>query len=618
MGAVGLKVLICVSSSKGPPYTSQISGCDSAKHEVYTGAGLETGSAARQRQGEGETIHYSRQAGAERLIATGRATLAGFSLVAIWLDPSEPSNQAEVTYAILSGYVVYAVVLAAAVVRGHVPSGLLAILSHTFDLAIFSVIMFFSLGPSSPFFVFFVFSLVCATLRWQWKGAIWTSVAALTTVVGMSFYPTYLLHNPNFEMNRFIMRVVYLGVLGTLLGYAGVYEQARRRELSALAAWPHTLPDDLAGVARQSLEHAAHILNAPRVLLVWEGEEPWVYVSSWTGADFCFSREAPGTFGSLVAEPLAGKTFFCTDTKTAAPAVVYSSPQGLRKWHGVPLPASVQNRFGAKAVLALRIDENNFQGYLFALDKMRMTSDDLVLGGITAQGVISRFNHYYMLQQLRDTATADERVRLSRDLHDGLLQSLTGAALQLESAQRLVEADPGSARERILEIERLIEAEQRDLRIHIEHMRPSYPRQSNVIETLSDRVKELARQIERQWGIRVEMDLEAGVHLLSTALARHVYFILHESLINAARHARASSVQVKVSIVAGRLRIIVADDGCGFPFKGCHDHAALNDMNAGPVTLKERTALLGGKLRIDSSEAGSRLEIMLPLAEKGD
>jgi hypothetical protein len=114
-----------------------------------------------RRHAKDTAILYAQQARAERLIAIGRAILAGFSLVAIRLDPSEPSSHAGITYTVLSAYVVYAVVLAVVVLRAGALPGGFGILSHVFDMMIFSIIMSFTLGPGSPFFVFLYFRL-CA------------------------------------------------------------------------------------------------------------------------------------------------------------------------------------------------------------------------------------------------------------------------------------------------------------------------------------------------------------------------------------------------------------------------------------------------------------------------
>jgi signal transduction histidine kinase len=70
---------------------------------------------------------------------------------------------------------------------------------------------------------------------------------------------------------------------------------------------------------------------------------------------------------------------------------------------------------------------------------------------------------------------------------------------------------------------------------------------------------------------------------------------------------------VEVDAHDGRVIIMVADNGRGFSFQGRYDLAALTCMNMGPATLKERIASLGGTLSIESSPAGARLEIALPI-----
>jgi signal transduction histidine kinase len=57
------------------------------------------------------------------------------------------------------------------------------------------------------------------------------------------------------------------------------------------------------------------------------------------------------------------------------------------------------------------------------------------------------------------------------------------------------------------------------------------------------------------------------------------------------------------------------DDGCGFPFRGTYDLRALNEMNAGPLTLRERVAGLKGDLHLRSSDSGTGLLIRLPSAK---
>jgi signal transduction histidine kinase len=83
--------------------------------------------------------------------------------------------------------------------------------------------------------------------------------------------------------------------------------------------------------------------------------------------------------------------------------------------------------------------------------------------------------------------------------------------------------------------------------------------------------------------------------------------------VNALKHAQASRVTVDIDSADGHVRIAVTDDGHGFPFTGYHSHATLAASDIAPRSLFERVAALGGQLSIDSSNQGSRVEMVLSL-----
>lgn len=180
---------------------------------------------------------YSPQSTAERLIALGRVVLAATSLLAIWLDPSEPSKHVAIAYALLAVYLGYALLLVPLVWVPMVRLGRLGLVTHLFDLAAFTAFMYFTEGPTSPFFVYFVFSLFCATLRWHQSGTLWTALAVLGLFIGLGLFAQFVLQDPSFELNRFIIRSVYLALMAVLLGYLSSYEQSIRSRLAKLATW---------------------------------------------------------------------------------------------------------------------------------------------------------------------------------------------------------------------------------------------------------------------------------------------------------------------------------------------------------------------------------------------
>ena len=125
------------------------------------------------------------------------------------------------------------------------------------------------------------------------------------------------------------------------------------------------------------------------------------------------------------------------------------------------------------------------------------------------------------------------------------------------------------------------------------------------------------RGIERHWGLRVDLNTQHLEARIPESLTQEIFRIVQEALVNAARHAHASTVQMEIGARDNQVRIIVADDGRGFHFRGRYDHASLAEMKLGPVMLRERIASVGGALSINSTKSGARLEITLPLAQPG-
>jgi signal transduction histidine kinase len=558
---------------------------------------------------------FSFEGRTERLIAAGRVILASFSLLAIWLDPSEPAKYAALAYLLLASYVLYSVVLALFIWTAYRHLAGLTLVTHIFDLGIFSLFMYFTEGPTSPFFVYFIFSMLCATLRWQWRGTLWTALAALVTFLGMGFYAEAILKDPAFELNRFIIRAVYLAVVAVFLGYLGAHELLHRNQLSKLAAWAHTRLLDFEKVIGQVLEHAGSILEAPRVLLAWEEpEEPWVNLVIFSDRRHHWSRKPPGTFDALVAAPLEGKSFFSQHVGDSRAVMAESGSRELRRWRGEPLNQELVKLFNIESVLSVSVSAETLQGRIFFLDKSSLTSDDLTLAEVVAVQVAASMDLSYSLQRLQQFAAVEERMRVAHDLHDGILQSLTVAGLRLEQTLRIVKENPEGAAEQLRDIQNLIYDEQRDIRILVQELKPKARVPSETEFAFGRQLEQLGKTVGRERGFRVEIKLDGSESRIPVDLAREIYLIVREGLINAARHSEATSARVKLAVEERQVRICIADDGRGFPFRGTYNHDLLTAMGLGPVMLKSRVASLEGSLTIHSTDAGSRIEITVPLS----
>ncbi|MEO6193228.1 MAG: histidine kinase [Thermoanaerobaculia bacterium] len=358
------------------------------------------------------------------------------------------------------------------------------------------------------------------------------------------------------------------------------FEQRLSREMLKIASWPRGPLQDADALLDHLLAHAGGILEAPRVLLAWEeADEPWLYLAHRSGGGLERSREAP------LADPEA-------------------------------LEEILRRRFAMARVASWPVRGETVQGRLFAMD---FTGESLVLGNvlgeIVAQRIAAELDQFYLTHQLRTAAVTDERVRLACDLHDGMLQSLTGTALQLQALAKWMEKDPpappADLREILREIQQLIAADQRDLRFFIEELKP-VPHALAGQGDLASRLAELGDRLKRLWVLDVDIHLEGLDGQLSEAFTRQLYRLVRESLFNVARHAEAASVRVEIVWRERALSITVTDDGRGFPFTGRYDHEELQRQKLGPVSLKERIAALGGSMAIDTGPGLTRLEMRLP------
>lgn len=508
---------------------------------------------------------YVPHARAERLIASGRFVLAFSSLVAVYLEPSTPARFQRATYSLLLIYTIYALVMALYAWRSPVPSARWRLASHVLDLVLFSVFIYLTEGPASPFFLYFIFSLFCATLRFSGRGVLATGIAAIAIYGVMAFIAS--VSDPAFDASRVLIREAYLAVIAALVFYLGVHHHRLRGEMASLAAWPRELAGGVEDVLRAGLAHAASVVNARRVLLVWEeSEEPWIHVASSVDGRLTLERVAPGAFAMPAAE----------DPRNI---VVALETQSLAMHFIIP-------------------------------DVKSATADDLALANIVARLLLATLEQYFFVQQVRQTASAEERLRISRELHDGIVQSLGGVGLQLQAMRtQLANAE---AAERLAHVQRVIEHDQRELRTLVRELRPHDARDGAAI--LADELQRMRERYALEWGLEVIADARTERDV-PARLAHELCRILNESLANAARHGGATRAEIDVRTNDGQLQLRVADNGRGFPFTGRHELDALRRNGNGPRTLKERVIALDGSLAIESASTGAVIEVTLPVGE---
>lgn len=550
---------------------------------------------------------YTPHVRAERLIATGRFVLAASSLTAVYLEPSTPAQYQRATYSLLFVYTIYALATALAAWRSPVPTARWRLVSHVLDLVLFSLFVYLTEGPASPFFLYFVFSLFCATLRFSWRGILVTGAVALAIYGSMAVVSSY--RDPDADVSRAMIRVAYLGVIAALLVYLGVYQQRLRTELAALAAWPRELAGRVEDVLRVALGHAASVMVTPRVLLVWEDfEEPWVYTAEWSAQGIRLQRNAPGVYAGTGERPVGNLTAFARDDRRSM--LVYDpSRSTVADEDGDPLGTALRDGFDIDSAIVIALESETLIARMIVPGIRSATADDLALAHIAGRLVLATLEQFFYVQQVKQTASAEERLRISRDLHDGVVQSLAGVALRLQALRGRFMDDPDGA-EQLRHVQSVLEHDQRELRAIVRELRPHDVRDGQAI--VSEELRRMRQRFPLEWGLEVDLEGNAGIEV-QPKVAHELCRIVNESLSNAARHGGASRAVVSVSRQDCHVDVRVSDNGRGFGFAGSRDLDALERAGYGPKTLKERVRKLGGSLRLTSSDAGAVVDVRIPL-----
>jgi signal transduction histidine kinase len=206
-------------------------------------------------------------------------------------------------------------------------------------------------------------------------------------------------------------------------------------------------------------------------------------------------------------------------------------------------------------------------------------------------------------EQVGRLAIVDERDRISRELHDSVIQEIYAVTLNLDDVPELVGEAPDEASERVDNAIDALHGVIRDIRNFIFGLRPLLLESGGLIDGL----RSLADDIQRNTAISIEVagdePHQLPIHTMAEALA-----ISREALSNVARHSGASLASVSVEGADDTVRLEVADNGLGFESSG-----DIPPGHHGLANMTSRAVALGGTLEVDSRPgAGTRIIAMLP------
>jgi two-component system, NarL family, sensor histidine kinase DevS len=195
-----------------------------------------------------------------------------------------------------------------------------------------------------------------------------------------------------------------------------------------------------------------------------------------------------------------------------------------------------------------------------------------------------------------------ERQRLARELHDETGQALTSILLGLKAVEEAKSSD--DLRVAVAGLRELVVATLQDVRRLAVELRPKALDDFGLVPAL----ERLVETFREGTGTRIQLEAQLGRERLPADLETTIYRIVQEALTNITKHAAAESVSILLVRRGHSVTTVVEDDGKGF------DPSAVRKDSLGLVGIRERVSLLGGRVTVESSSAGTTIAVEAPVS----
>lgn len=543
---------------------------------------------------------------ADRVSAIGRITLALPTLGAAIIDPPRPESTAPIVVGMVAAYAAIALVAGAFVWRRRLSAHPIGQWLHGLDMLVFAALVFLTRGVSSPFFPLYLFAILSATLRWDWRGALGTGAAITLLFMPMAFFHPGGFDPAHDDLLRYVVRVGQIIVVGAMLAYIGVQRERSWRELLRLSQPVNIGAGSMDAAIIACLDHVRDFFKVPRAIFVWEMREDPGWRAIQTGIGPALPSIVPRYPGPVAVE-MADTAF---DFRAGSTECRCYDAGGRLTTVDAALfdPALARDWLVTDAVVA-SITGDAFRGWLVI--PTRAAEEELYLARALAVQLAAAIDHAAAADTWRAAAASEERVRVAHDLHDGILQFLTGVALQLRLIEQQNGRDPAAAAERIRTLTTALRREQQDLRAFLEGIRP----RGRILPETGQSLAALAETLGDQWDIHVDA---ADATDAPPAIATDIRAIIREAVANAVRHGAAQRIGIISATSANGYRLEIADNGKGFAVPGHFTCDDLRTRSSGPQSILDRVARLGGQLTLDTGAAGTTVAMTFSTSAIGE
>ncbi|HUO34397.1 MAG TPA: GAF domain-containing sensor histidine kinase [Candidatus Acidoferrum sp.] len=276
-------------------------------------------------------------------------------------------------------------------------------------------------------------------------------------------------------------------------------------------------------------------------------------------------------------------------------------------------PSLMQKELGARAILGVSIEANGRPSgrVLLVNPRRRFQPKDLRWLDQIVRQAGPPLDNVFLMRHLRARAVEAERSRISRDLHDGILQTLLSLIIQLGVLSQKSAALSGPISEDLTRLQRTVQRESEELRKFVTDLRPLRVASADLRELMLG----FAERFRNDSGMALDLFIEDRSLRIPDRICREVFQIYREALNNVKKHANAGHVVVKLGQDEAKVSLVVDDNGRGFSFSGRYTSEELDRLRLGPISIKERTRGVGGTLTLESNPGhGARLTIEIPLS----
>jgi signal transduction histidine kinase len=559
--------------------------------------------------------------GTERVLAFVRLFLAFSSLLLLRLKPHEafPYGWAVALTLVYSAHALGLLVTFWSR-REITPRTLLGV--HAVDIVWAAIIGIFAVGAEGPFFLYLIFALLAAALRWGMRETALTTVAlvaamALDSVARAHISWLEFLGQPSPE--NFVLRTIYLLIFAFLIGYIAEAEKRGAAEALSISSLSSKVRVEagLKGTV-QVVMHEMLTLFGGKELLVITREAQGQLVMLWRTE----KREDGAVFTWRQLDETEQQEYLCVMGEDSAGAAW----RDRNTTSTITLDKNGMRTQGEQCYLAARfVAEHPFRLLIAcAISAAPDVSARLLLfeprlGGRPetqlrflqdlANLVAPSVYNVYLLRRLRSRAAAVERARVSRELHDGVVQSLHAIAFRLYALRTRPGSSAEEREQELIEVQQLVQNEAANVRDLIHQLEPIEFDPRHLVEFLSGMVT----RYRQDTGIGAQFVCDSPEISLPPATCREIAGIVREALANVRRHSSAQHALVRLSRQHGGWMLTIEDDGRGFEFSGRFTQAQLEENRRGPLVIQQRVRALDGELTIVSKAGhGARLEIKIP------